>query len=108
MSETFKNARAVIGTEMADVYVCPAATTAIVILAQVINIADATTEPTVQWADASNSNAVTRLIYATPIPAHQGMSVVSGSLVLEVGDKIQVVSETADGAEFSLSVLEIT
>ena len=108
MARTYKNARAVLSTTAADVYTCPASTTAIVLLAQIANTTSATAAATVQWTDGSNSAAVTRLMTGTPVPANQGMSALSGKLVLEAGDKIQAYGGTASAIELSVSVLEIS
>ena len=108
MARTYKNARAVLSTTAADVYTCPADTTAIVLLAQVANVTSSNVTATVQWTDASNSNAMTRLMTGPPLPANQGMSALSGKLVLEAGDKIQAYGGTVGAIELSVSVLEIS
>lgn len=108
MAEVFVNARAVLGTSAVDVYECPASTKAIVLLAQVSNTTSSAATATVQWTDSSNSAAVTRLLTATPVPANQSMSALSGKLVLEAGDKIQALGGTADAIELSVSVLELS
>ena len=108
MAEVFVNARAVLGTTAADVYECPASTKAIVLLAQVSNTTASSATATVQWTDSSNSAVVTRLITATPVPANQSMSAISGKLVLEAGDKIQALGGTALAIELTLSILELS
>ena len=109
MARTYKNARAVLSTTAADVYTCPANTTAIVLQAQIANTTSAAAAATVQWTDSSNSAAVTRLMTGTPIPANQGMSAIGSSkLVLEAGDKIQAYGGTASAIELTLSILEIS
>lgn len=104
----FKNARAVLGISAADVYVCPAGTTAIVLLAQVSNTTALPATATVQWTDASASDAVTRLIKDVPILAADALGCLDGKLVLEAGDKIQGYGGTASAIELSVSVLEIS
>ena len=108
MARTYKNARAVLSTAAADVYTCPASTTAIVLLAQVANVTSSSVTATVQWTDASNSNAVTRLIYGVPILSSDSLGCLDGKLVLEAGDKIQGLAGVASVIELSVSVLEVS
>lgn len=108
MAETFKNARAVLSASAADIYTCPASTTAIVLLAQVSNVTANSVTATVQWVDASASNAVTRLIYAVLILQADSLGCLDGKLILEAGDKIQALCNTASAIELTISVLELT
>ena len=108
MALAFKNAKAILGTSVADVYTCPASTKAIVLLAQVSNTTASSAAVTVQWTDSSNSAVVTRLMTATTIPSNQSMSSLSGKLVLEPGDKIQAYGGTDAAIELSVSILEIS
>ena len=108
MAEVFKNAKLKIQDSMTDVYVCPSATVAIVIGCQISNVSATPEEVEVIWTDASDADAVTRLIKDVIIPAQAALAPIAGKLVLEAGDKIRAVGETNDDAEIVVSVLEIS
>jgi len=106
---TFKNANLNLTTTAADIYTCPASTTAIVMAMQVANV-DTTTDAvvTVQWLDSSNSDKVTRLAFDYLLEAKLAFSpVVQGKLVLEAGDKIQALADAINLAEMTVSILEL-
>jgi len=110
MANTFKNDRLVVQTTPGDVYTCPSATTAVVLLCQATNVTTSgtPTNTSVWWTDASNADAVTRLLLEFPVPPKGSMSAVSGRLVLEAGDKIRAFCGTNNNVEVSVSVLEIS
>lgn len=107
ITETYKNAKAVLGTSSADVYTCPAGTSAIVLMAQAAN-ENGTTAVTVTagWTDASDSGALTHLEKVGKVEAGAAMGLLSGPLVLEAGDKFQALCSEASGIHLTLSVLE--
>ena len=108
MAEVFKNAKLKIQDEFDDVYECPASTVAIVIGCQISNVSATPEEVEVIWTDASDADAVTRLVKDVIIPAQAALAPIAGKLVLEAGDKIRAVGETNDDAEIVVSVLEIS
>jgi hypothetical protein len=108
MANTFKNAKLKIQDSLTDVYECPAATIAIVIGCQVANVSATAEEVEVIWTDASDADAVTRLVKDVIIPTQAALAPIAGKLVLEAGDKIRVVGEDNDDAEIVVSVLEIS
>jgi hypothetical protein len=108
MANTFKNAKLKIQDTMTDVYVCPSATVAIIIGCQISNVSGAEEEVELIWTDASDGDAVTRLVKDVVIPIQAALAPIAGKLVLEAGDKIRVVGEDNDDAEIVLSVLEIS
>jgi len=108
MANTFKNAKLKIQDTLTDVYTCPSATVAIVIGCQVANVSASNEEVEVVWTDASDGNAVTRLVKDVIIPAQAALAPIAGKLVLEAGDKIRAVGEDNDDAEIVVSVLEIS
>jgi len=108
MANTFKNAKLKIQATAGDVYTCPSATVAIVIGCQVANVSAASEEVNVWFTDASDSNAVTRLVKDVSIPAKASLAPIAGKLVLEAGDKIRAQGETNNDAEITVSVLEIS
>ena len=109
MAETFKNFKGALTTTSATIYTCPAATTAIVLMAQVANI-DGTNEADVSasWIDSSDSSAETYLIKSVPIPEGSALGVLSGKLVLEAGDSIKALASANSDLVISGSVLEIS
>jgi hypothetical protein len=70
--------------------------------------AAANEEVSVWWTDASDSNAITRLVKDVIVPGQAALAPVAGKLVLEAGDKIRVQGEDNDDAEITVSVLEIS
>jgi hypothetical protein len=62
----------------------------------------------VWWTDASDSNAITRLVKDVIVPGQAALAPIAGKLVLEAGDKIRVQGEDNDDAEITVSVLEIS
>ena len=109
MANVFKNARGVVATSYNTIYTCPANTVAIIIGAQAANVdPSATTEVSMQWLDASASNAATRLAHQTSIPTASSLGLVSGQFVLEAGDSVQVSGSAAGKAEVTLGILEMT
>jgi hypothetical protein len=108
MAETFKNAKLKVQSSATDVYTCPSATVAIVIGCQVANVSATAEEVAVWWTDASDSNAITRLVKDVIIPGQAALAPIAGKLVLEAGDKIRAQGEDNDDAEITVSVLEIS
>jgi hypothetical protein len=107
VTETYKNAKLVLGTSIADVYTCPAATTAIVLQAQAANVdgANAVTV-TAGWTDASDSATLTELEKVASVAAGAALGLLSGPLVLEAGDKFRALCSSANGIKVTLSILE--
>jgi hypothetical protein len=108
MANTFKNAKLKVQDTATDVYTVPSATTAIVIGCQVANVSATNEEVSVWWTDASDSNAITRLVKDVIVPGQAALAPIAGKLVLEAGDKIRVQGEDNDDAEITVSVLEIS
>jgi len=108
MAINYKNARLVLTTATTDLYTCPALTTAIVTLCQAANVTTAADKLTVSWTDASNGNAVTRLVNGTPVAASEAQGVLVGKLVLEAGDKIRASCATVNAIEITASVVEFS
>jgi len=109
MASTLKNARLAVTASMATVYTCPAATTAIVLMAQVANV-DGVNSATIslQWLDSSASNAVTQLANTVSVSAGIAMGLLDGKLVLEAGDYLQAQASAVSDIELTVSVLELT
>ena len=108
MATTFKNVRAVLANTATDVYTVPAATTAIVIGCQATNVYSATRTLDFWWTDDSNADAVTYLADGVSIPAAAAYEPIGGKLVLEAGDKLRGLGQTASDLEVTASVVELT
>lgn len=112
MPNTFKNASQVSSISLTDVYTCPSTNTAgnvsaaVVTLLQAANVTNRADVVTIVWTDASNSNAVTRIVNQVPVPAQGSIGCLTGKLVLEPGDKIKAQCGVHQAIEISLSVLE--
>lgn len=103
---TPKNARAALTTTAADVYTAPAGGAKITMI-QVANVdSENDVDVTVQWTDASASNAVTRLAFNALCAAKDSIAVQAGGLVLESGDKIRALASAAGDAEITVCVIE--
>jgi hypothetical protein len=105
VANTFKNAKAALGTALADVYTVPSATTAIVIGVHVANIGATNHTLDMVWTDASDSNAATTLAEAIVVPENAAYEPI-GKLVLEAGDKIRANADASSALEMTVSVLE--
>ena len=106
---TYKNAGVAAGTSYGRAYLCPSGTQAVVAAVQGANVhATASVNASLQWLDASASNAATRLVNALPIPANDAQSLLAAPLVLEAGDELQVKASATSSLELSVSITEIT
>lgn len=109
MAQTFKNAKAVLGSTDTVIYTCPASTTAIVIGAQIANVDNANScDLQIWWTDSSDSDSVTYLGYDITVPSKAAYEPVSGKLILEAGDTIRGLGATASDLEASFSILELS
>ena len=108
MAITYKNARAALTTSYATVYTCPAATTAIVLMAQAANVDGVVSaDVSVQWLDSSAADVATRLCEGLAVPADSVYAVLSGPVVLEAGDAFQAKASAAGDIELTLAISEI-
>ena len=112
MPNTFRNANQICNISLTDVYTCPSSNSAgnvsasVVMLLQATNVTNRADLLTVLWTDASNGNAVTRVVYQVPVPAQSSIGCLTGKLVLEPGDKLRAQCGTFQAIELSLSTLE--
>lgn len=108
MAETFVNAGVVLGAAATDIYTVPASTTAIIIGCQVSNVGATNNELDFWWTDSSNSDAAIYLADGVDVPISASYEPIGGRLVLEAGDKLRGLSETASELEVTVSILELT
>lgn len=109
MAVTYKNARAALTTTYGMVYTCPAATTAIVLTAQVANVDGAVSaDVSAQWLDDSAADVATRLVDGLSVPAKNAVGLLDGPITLEANDQFQAKASAAGDLELTLSICEIT
>ena len=109
MSETFKMRNATLTTVNANVYVCPANTTAIIFLGQVANIDGANSADMTMFAfDTVGSAAAKALVRTVPVPADSSTTFLTGKLVLEANDYIFGTASANNHLDVTVSILEIT
>jgi hypothetical protein len=108
MANTFKSyTDADIGTSTADVYTVPATTVAVIIGCNLSNKTGDQVNASLIINKAVGDNVY--LIRNIPIPNGSAFEFNAGNkIILETGDKIQVVSDTASSIDVIVSVLEQT
>jgi len=90
-------------TTTGNVYTPPVGYATVVLMAQVSNNGNATIQIS---ADIYRSGAVTSLITGASIPVNDAISVLTGRLILNVGDILQFTSSDNTSAQLTLSYLE--
>lgn len=110
MPNVFKSIFSNVTTVMSNVYLCPSATTAIIIGAQAANKTTTTVSFTAQVSsDAGATVANTaHLANAVAIPTNAALGFVSGKLVLEAGESLMCNAASNSNISVTLSVLEIS
>ena len=106
---TFKTIRSGITTSETGIYTCPAGVASIVILAQVTNISTGTTTYKVSAIHSRNSESPADYKFANnvSVPVNDSVNLIpDGRLVLETGDVIKIHSDSNNGLNIVLSVLE--
>ena len=110
MANVFKNAYKDATTSLADLIpALDANHEAIVLMLRATNVDgtnDATVDVRVVDSDGSNDSYIAKTM---SVPADTSLDLLgSGKLVLDAGDKLQVLASTASDIEFFASYLEIT
>ena len=112
MANTFKNASlaSVNHSAFATLYTCPAsATTAIILGLAITNKTDNSVTASVQFTDASDSNATRLLLNEVTIPANTTLEVLAGQkYVLEASDILKVQASAASSLDAVLGLMQIT
>jgi hypothetical protein len=110
MAETFKNANiSSVSNGAADtLYTAPAGATCIILGAAVANKTGNSVGITLTFNDTS-SGVNSDLLSTVQIPANTTLEVFAGQkYVLETGDSLTALSDTASAVDITLSVLELT
>lgn len=110
MANTFKSyTKASVTNSLTDIYTTPGATTTIVIGIALANILD---NGTTVYADVKIDKATGDDIFIIRnVPLYDGSAFTladTGKIILETGDKIQAISDTASSVDIVVSVLEQT
>lgn len=99
----FKTVTANVTTVGTEVYTAPSGYTAVVLLAHVSNTSNSTITIT---SDHVRSGVQTNLLTAAPLPANDAMTLLSGKMILQTGDKLSIRASANTAAQLTLSVLE--
>lgn len=111
MANSFKlktlDGSAIAANTTSTVYTAPGATTTIVLGLTLSNITGTTIYVTVGITNADGDNV--NFLKAIPLPTGSAVEVMAGNkIVLEAGDSITVLSDTANSLDTTLSIMEQT
>lgn len=100
----FKTVTANVTTTPTNVYSTPLGYSTVILMAQVSNI---DTANTIQVsANIDRLGNTTSLVQNASIPINDAITVLTGRLILTVGDSFQVSANSDDSAQLTLSLLE--
>jgi len=100
----FKNVTANVTNSMTTVYSTPIGYATVVLMAQMTNIDPANTVQV--SANVVNSGNSTALIAGASVPVADAITVLTGRLIMNYGDSLQVRSSTNNSTQLTLSLLE--
>lgn len=100
---TYKTVSIAVTTGLTTAYTAPNGVSSIHLYSVVSNISSGVSTVTVFYNKAGTQF---ELIKNAKIPATDALSPINGSLVLEVGDKIEVQGSADNTMKFTLSILE--
>ena len=99
----FKTVNYVAPTSPVGIYTAPTGYTGVILMAQAANIDSAAHDVTFSHKRGSTT---TELIKDSPIPGNDALSLVTGRLVLESGDSIELSASSASNVKVTVSILE--
>jgi hypothetical protein len=108
MATNFKNVIGKqVGTERVAVYTCPAATSTTIIGMNLANLTDGIVSATIEIGDEASSIGV--MVKDMPIPANSSLKPIGKGekIVLDANNVLYVTSNTTDGIDVILSLVEI-
>jgi hypothetical protein len=113
MANTFKlKTKANIDASLVAVYTVPSSTTTVIIGCTVSNVKGASVTADVQIVTASSSGENADDVYVVksiPLPSGSSVEIMSGNkIILQPGDIVKVKSDTTNGVDAILSIMEIT
>lgn len=100
---SYKTVRVVVTTGISTAYTVPNGVSAIHLFSAVANVSSGITTCTVFHTRGAESY---ELIKDAQIPATDVLNPINGSLVLEVGDKIEIQGTANNTMKFTMSILE--
>ncbi len=99
----FKTVNVVAATSATEIYTAPVGYTGVVLLAQAANIDSTAYDVTFSH---KRSSTVTELMKEVPVPGNDALSMVTGRLVLEPGDKLVLSASDPNNIKVTVSILE--
>lgn len=99
----FKTVTANVSTVSTEVYTAPSGYTAVILLAHVSNTSNNTVTVT---GNHVRSGVQTNILTDAPLPANDAMTLLSGKMILQTGDKLNIKTSANAAAQIILSVLE--
>ena len=99
----FKTVNYVAPTSPVGIYTAPTGYTGVILMAQAANIDSAAHDVTFSHKRGSTT---TELVKSSPIPGNDALSLITGRLVLESGDSIQLSASDASNVKVTVSILE--
>lgn len=99
----FKTVTANVSTVSSEIYTAPSGYTAVVLLAHVSNIGNDTVTIT---SNHVRSGVQTNIITDAPLPANDAMTLMSGKMILQTGDRMNIKASANAAAQIVLSILE--
>jgi hypothetical protein len=100
---TYKTVSIAVTTGLSTAYTAPNGVASIHLFSAISNVSSGITTVTVYY---NKSGTQFELIKNARIPTTDVLNPINGSLVLEVGDKIEIVGTANNEAKFTLSILE--
>jgi hypothetical protein len=100
---TYKTVSIAVTTGVTTVYTAPNGVASIHLFSVVSNISSGVSTVTIFY---NKSGTQYELIKNAKIPATDALNPISGSLVLETGDKIEIQGSTDSTMKYTLSILE--
>lgn len=101
---TFRTITRSLTTTVQTLYTCPTGVTGIVLMAQVSNVSASLTGK-VTFTHV-RQRTETELVKNCPVPIEDARTVLTGRLVLEEGDRITVIADSASTLKIIMSVVE--
>jgi hypothetical protein len=99
----FRTITAIVTTTVTPLYTCPLGFKAVFLMGQVTNIGN--TIHTVTFVHTRGTDN-TEIVYEYPIPPKDTLNLLSGKLVLETSDSIQIEGSSNTDLKFLASILE--
>ena len=99
----FKTVNVVASLSATEIYTAPVGYTGVVLMAQAANIDSNSYDVTFSHR---RSSTTTELMKDVPIPGNDALSMVTGRLVLESGDKLVLSASNGTNIKVTVSILE--